>query len=123
MFIETPKNPKLKASTWSAYKHHQTLKVLVSIMPCGAFNFISEGWGGRGSDVVVTRESGFYDLLEYGDEVIADKGLIYNCRRTACQTCKTPYSTWKTRTGTNDEKRSVEDQRNCKFAHLCRAGN
>jgi hypothetical protein len=60
MFIETPKDPKLKAATRSDYKHHQTLKVLVSIMPCGAFNFISEGWGGRASDVAVTRESGVW---------------------------------------------------------------
>ena len=45
MFIETPKEPKVKAATWSDYEHHHTLKVLVSIMPCGSFNFISEaGW-------------------------------------------------------------------------------
>lgn len=37
MFIETPKDPKLKTATWSDYKHHQTLKVLVSIMPCGMY--------------------------------------------------------------------------------------
>jgi hypothetical protein len=76
MFIETPKDPKLKAATRSDYKHHQTLKVLVSIMPCGAFNFISEAWGGRASDVAVTQESGFYDLLEYGDLL-----LDSNCAR------------------------------------------
>ena len=73
MFIETPKDPKVKAATWSDYKHHHTLKVLVSIMPCGSFNFISEAWGGRASDVAITRNSGFYDILEYGDEVMADK--------------------------------------------------
>ena len=43
MFIETSKDPKVKAATWSDYKHHHhTLKVLVSIMPCGSFNLISE---------------------------------------------------------------------------------
>ena len=35
MFIETPKDPKVKAATWSDYKHHRTLKVVVSIKPCG----------------------------------------------------------------------------------------
>ena len=87
MFIETPKDPRLKATTWSDYKHHQTLKVLVSILPCGLFNFVSEGWGGRTSDVAFTRESGFYDILEYDDHVMADKGftiaedlLIRHCR-------------------------------------------
>ena len=75
MSIETPKDPVLKAATWSDYKHHQTLKVLVSIMPCGLFNFVSGGWGGRSSDVAVTKESGFYDILEHDDHVMADKGF------------------------------------------------
>ena len=56
-------------------------------MPCGSFNFISEAWGGRAADVAITRNSGFYDILEYGDEVMADKGftiaedlLVRHCR-------------------------------------------
>ncbi|KAK2547382.1 hypothetical protein P5673_032697 [Acropora cervicornis] len=32
-------------------------------------------WGGRTSDVHVTRESGFYDILEQHDEVMADRGF------------------------------------------------
>lgn len=75
MFIETPKDPKIKAATWSYYKHHHTLKVLVSIMPCGSFNFVSEAWGGRTPDVAITRQSGFYDILEYRNEVIDNKGF------------------------------------------------
>ena len=62
VFIETPSDPALKATTWSDYKHHHTTKILLSITPNGAFNFVSKAWGGRTSDVHVTRESGFYDI-------------------------------------------------------------
>ena len=75
IFIETPSEPTLKSATWSDYKHHNTAKVLVSITPNGAFNFISEAWGGRTSDVHLTRESKFYDMLEPSDQVMADRGF------------------------------------------------
>jgi hypothetical protein len=42
VFIETPSDPALKAATWSDYKHHNTAKILVSITPNGAFNFVSK---------------------------------------------------------------------------------
>ncbi|XP_020900620.1 uncharacterized protein LOC110239252 [Exaiptasia diaphana] len=84
IFIETPSDPTIKAATWSDYKHHSTTKLLVSITPTGHFNFLA--WGGRTSDVHLTRES-FYDILERRDEVMADRGftitedlLIRNCR-------------------------------------------
>lgn len=73
MFIETQKNAEIKAATWSDYKHHHTLTLLVSIMPCGSFNFVSDAWGGWASDLAISRQSRFYDILEYRDEVMADK--------------------------------------------------
>ena len=75
IFIETPSDPVIRASTWSDYKHHNTAKILVSITPNGAFNFISEAWGGRTSDVHLTRESEFYNILEPYDAVMADRGF------------------------------------------------
>ena len=75
IFIETPSDPVIRASTWSDYKHHNTAKILVSITPNGAFNLISETWGGRTSDVHLTRESEFYDILEPYDAVMADRGF------------------------------------------------
>ena len=75
IFIETPSNPTVRAAPWSDYKHHNTAKLLVSITPNGAFNFVSKAWGDRTSDVNVTRESSFYDTCEPYDEVMADRGL------------------------------------------------
>ena len=75
VFIETPSDPVIRASTWSDYKHHNTAKILVSITPNGAFNFISEAWGGRTSDVHLTRESEFYNILEPYDAVMGDRGF------------------------------------------------
>ena len=75
IFIETLSDPVIRASTWSDYKHHNTAKILVSISPNGAFNFILEAWGGRTSDVNLTRESEFYNILEPHDVVMADRGF------------------------------------------------
>ncbi|XP_020912997.1 uncharacterized protein LOC110250723 [Exaiptasia diaphana] len=75
IFIETPSDPFTRAATWSDYKHHNTVKILVSITPNGAFNFVSKAWGGRTSDVHVTKECSFYDTLEPYDEVMADRGF------------------------------------------------
>lgn len=75
VFIETPKNLEVKAQTWSNYKHHQTVKYLVSITPNGHFNFVSKAWGGRVSDKVLTQNCGFLDVLERNDVVLADRGF------------------------------------------------
>jgi hypothetical protein len=63
IFIEIPSDPALKAATWSDYKHHHTAKILVLISPCRAFNFLSSSWGGRTSDVHITKECGFCNDL------------------------------------------------------------
>ena len=75
VFIQTPSDPALKAATWSNYKHHHTAKILLSITPSGVISFVSKAWGGRTLDVHVTTESGFYDILEQHDEVMADRGF------------------------------------------------
>jgi len=74
-FIERPFNLKTRAQTWSNYKHHHTLKALIGITPYGAISFVSKMWGGRISDKDLTARSAFYQKLERGDQVMADRGF------------------------------------------------
>ena len=75
IFIETPKSLDLQASCWSNYKHHHTIKYLLSINPNGFINFVSAGWVGRSSDNHVTEHCGFLDILEPYDKVMGDRGF------------------------------------------------
>lgn len=75
IFIATPNNLQIAAQTWSDYKHHHTAKILVSITPAGMINFVSEAWTGRASDKFVTLNSGFLDIIEPYDKVMADRGF------------------------------------------------
>ncbi|CAN7947112.1 unnamed protein product [Ixodes pacificus] len=60
---------------FSYYKSHNTVKVLHAVAPNGFIMFISKAYGGRASDRYITVNSGFLDHLEYGDEVLADRGF------------------------------------------------
>ena len=77
VFVESPTSLMARAQFYSQYKKHCTIKVLISCTPLGAINYISQCWGGRASDIQITRESGFasgkYDMP--GDQILADRGF------------------------------------------------
>ena len=64
-----------RAATYSNYKKHNTVKVLIAVSPTGSIAYISNAWGGRVSDKVITQECGFLDHIEPGDVILADRGF------------------------------------------------
>ena len=73
--VETPSHMVAKAATWSQYKHANTAKVFIAMCPQGVTTFISQTWGGRVSDKLLTVNSGFLNKLLPGDIVLADRGF------------------------------------------------
>jgi hypothetical protein len=75
--------------TWPSYEHTntalqhklgqvtstQTLLLLVTIHPCGVIKFLSKLYVGSISDLEIVKKSQFVDLIEPGDDVMADRGF------------------------------------------------
>ena len=75
IFLDRPSNLQARASTWSNYKHHNTVKVLIGITPQGVVSFVSNCWGGRASNKYLTNNCGLLYKLLPGDVVLADRGF------------------------------------------------
>jgi hypothetical protein len=60
------------------------LKALIGITPYGAISFVSKLWGGRISDKELTQRSGFYSKIDFGDQVMADRGFTITNELAKC---------------------------------------
>ena len=75
IFFDTPSALDVQACLWSDYKHHCTAKFFVAIKPNGSVSLLSPLYGGRASEIHIVRSSGFLDILEPGDQVVAERGF------------------------------------------------
>ena len=74
-FVQKPIKPVAQKLTWSNYKHSNTFKQLIAISPTGTITFVSNLYSGSISDASIVKESKFIDLVEPGDDVMADRGF------------------------------------------------
>lgn len=73
--LQKPSNPVHQSLTWSEYKKCNTVKYLISGTPDGFVTYVSEGYGGKISDVTLVRECGYLETLEPNMVIMADRGF------------------------------------------------
>ena len=61
--------------TWSSYKHHNTMKVLIGVAGNSFILFVSKAFGGSVSDKSLTIQSCFLDTIDPYSTLMVDKGF------------------------------------------------
>jgi len=72
---ELPKDYQKHSEMYSDYKSHDTFKGLVCISTSGWITFVSQLYPGRISEKEIIQRSDFCQLIEQGDQYLADKGF------------------------------------------------
>lgn len=105
VFMETPIPPVGQACLYD--RHHCTVKFLVAITPNGTLSWISPTDGGQTSDLFIVWDSGLVDILEIGDQVMADLTFIIktDLPMKQCKLCVPPSTAIENRMTSNDVKK------------------
>ena len=117
VLMDTPSSLDVQASLLSDYKHHCTIKILVCITSNGAVSWVSPVYGERSSDIHTVRDSGFLNLLEPFDQVMADKGFEIKTD-LALKQCYLRISPSAAK-GSQIVKKDANDIKYCKCLHIC----
>lgn len=107
--IEKPSNAVHQSLSWSQYKKCNTLKYLISCTPDGLVNFISVGYSGRATDVMIVEDCGFLDCLPPKTAVMADRGfkeISHLLEKKQCTLIRPPSVFKSTASAKEDVKQS-----------------
>ena len=75
MFCEVPRDYERQRNTWSSYKHHTTMKCLITISPTGGACFISDLFEGSIDDDKNFKESCILEYIQPGYSLLVDRGF------------------------------------------------
>jgi hypothetical protein len=75
ILVQMPTSCRSQCVIFSSYNNHSTAKGLLGIAPTGYPCFVSKLYAGRMSDKKITHDCGILDLLEEGDQIMADRGF------------------------------------------------
>jgi len=108
VFIQTPKDHKLQKITWSNYKHHNTMKILVSVSSNSTIIFVSKAYSGNISDKEIVKRSKYLDLVEPYSKLMVDKGfpILEECTARNIELLIPPGKRGKTQMTTIELKRT-----------------
>ena len=127
--MQTPTSRTAARTVWSDYKQRHTVKILACIAPSGSYVWSSDGYPGRISDLEICEASGFFDLLEEGDCLAADKGFDSITPRVLLKYAQVVAPTrrwWGNPNFTATERQLNEDVSNCRVhveRHFARVQN
>ena len=112
VFIKRPKPLDCQAATWSDYKHHNTIKFFENISPSGFITFLRSCYGGQTSNKFITKNNGFYYLLERDDVIMADRHIPEDLLLHFCN-LQVPLVSRKKEP--DDKKEVQKTKENCKY--------
>lgn len=75
LYCETPPTVEQRVQIFSSYKSNYTIKYLVAISPSSMITYISKGYGDKSTDGFIVNDSGYLELVEPGDQILANKGF------------------------------------------------
>lgn len=75
IMIEMPSSCRSQSATFSSYKNHNTAKGLLGVSPNSYPNFVSNLYAVRNSDKKITKDCRILNLLEAGNQIMADRGF------------------------------------------------